>query len=66
MAETEGIRCPSCKHLHDDVESKSRHTSYHGEDGPEPFECEECEYVFLVTETVIRGWESSAVSPRES
>lgn len=51
--EAQEIRCPYCNHLQSNDDGQYP-ISYHGEDGYEGFECDECAESFFVEENVER------------
>jgi len=63
MKREQEIHCPFCDRIYDDSDGY-RCISYHGEDGPVEVEClnEACEKPFMVTETVIRTYETGPMS----
>ena len=54
---SDGIVCPHCGHVHDDVEEWAGLVNYWGTaDGPKSYDCVACDMEFLVQENVKREW----------
>ena len=53
--ERQRIRCPHCKGVQENDDGQYP-VSYHGEDPPEEWECDNCEKTFIVKEEVTREY----------
>ena len=53
------VACPKCGHEQDlsEIDYAEHYVTMWGEDGPQKYECGECDYVMLVQETVSRSFD---------